>query len=104
MSTAKLPTLAIPADLHARLTAEAARRDCRPTDLVAGVLRELVERLAAEEIRHAPTRFCRCGGPGCARAVEAPAPLPCHIVDGYCRAHGRVIGPGPCPLAPEGGR
>ena len=65
MSAAKLPTLAIPADLHAGLTAEAARRDCRPADLVAGVLRELVERLAAEVVPHVPTRFCRCGGVGC---------------------------------------
>lgn len=38
-------------------------------------------------------------------AVDStPAPLPCRIFDGYCRAHGRVIGPGPCPLAPEAGR
>ena len=66
MSAAKLPTLTVPADLRALLAAEAARRDCRPADLVAGVLRELVERLAAEVVPHAPTRFCRCGGVGCA--------------------------------------
>ena len=73
MSAAKLPTLAIPADLHAGLTAEAARRDCRPADLVAGVLAELVERLAAEPLPHRPTRFCRCGGGGCARTENSPA-------------------------------
>ena len=73
MSAAKLPTLAIPADLHAGLTAEAARRDCRPADLVAGVLRELVERLAAEALPHVPTRFCRCGGGGCASTENSPA-------------------------------
>lgn len=73
MSAAKPPTLAIPADLHAGLTTEAARRDCRPADLVAGVLAELVERLAAEPLPHRPTRFCRCGGGGCARTENSPA-------------------------------
>ena len=70
MSPAKLPTLALPADLHAALVVEAARRDCAPADLVRGVLAELVERLAAEVVPHVPTRFCRCGGGGCASEVR----------------------------------
>lgn len=73
MTTAKLPTLALPVDLHAALVVEAARRDCAPADLVSGVIAELVELLAAEALPHRPTRFCRCGGGGCASTENSPA-------------------------------
>jgi hypothetical protein len=67
MTAHNLPTIPLPATLHARLVTEARRRGCGPADLVRGPLVELVDRLEAEELPHAPTPFCFCGGTGCSR-------------------------------------